>query len=112
MCLSPSLYTEKPHACREEFEKHALPQITIEHRNVCKDGFPNTLDNSIDSIFLDLPAPWEAVAAAKKALRKDRPARVCCFSPCIEQVLRTVTVLGSTGFSGWCFGFSRLQRLR
>lgn len=34
------------------------------------------------------------------ALQKDRPARICCFSPCIEQVIRTVTSLGANGFSG------------
>ena len=83
-------------------------------------------------VFLDLPAPWEAVASAKAAMRvslasaslvaatlRDRcpltgsvrhstlvllqtdvATRICCFSPCIEQVLRTVTALSNEGFSG------------
>ncbi|KAF5317520.1 hypothetical protein D9619_013206 [Psilocybe cf. subviscida] len=50
-------------------------------------------------VFLDLPAPWEAIEHAKKALRKDRVARICCFSPCIEQVLRTVAALNAAGFT-------------
>jgi tRNA (adenine57-N1/adenine58-N1)-methyltransferase len=111
--------------------------VTLTHRNVCKDGF--TIENAADAggylmdthlrvlifalVFLDLPAPWDAVGHAKVALRvsfsaslpirirrriltihstdqKDRTARICCFSPCIEQVLRTVTSLNEAGFTG------------
>ncbi|KAI0074038.1 tRNA methyltransferase complex GCD14 subunit [Panus rudis PR-1116 ss-1] len=82
----------------EEFTRHGMSNIvTLTHRNVCKDGF--TVVDTVDSIFLDLPAPWEAVEHAKKALRKDRPTRICCFSPCMEQVLRTVTALNDAGFT-------------
>ncbi|KIK96448.1 hypothetical protein PAXRUDRAFT_825940 [Paxillus rubicundulus Ve08.2h10] len=83
---------------REEFVRHGIEDIvTLTHRNVCKDGF--TVENSVDSVFLDLPAPWDAVEHAKKALRKDCPTRICCFSPCIEQVLRTVNALNDAGFT-------------
>ncbi|KIJ17555.1 hypothetical protein PAXINDRAFT_167560 [Paxillus involutus ATCC 200175] len=83
---------------REEFIRHGIEDIvTLTHRNVCKDGF--TVENSVDSVFLDLPAPWDAVEHAKKALRKDCPTRICCFSPCIEQVLRTVSALNDAGFT-------------
>ncbi|KAG6885650.1 hypothetical protein C0993_011784 [Termitomyces sp. T159_Od127] len=51
------------------------------------------------TVFLDLPAPWEAVEHAKQALRKDRMTRICCFSPCMEQVLRTVNALNDAGFT-------------
>ncbi|KAH8114491.1 tRNA methyltransferase complex GCD14 subunit-domain-containing protein [Phellopilus nigrolimitatus] len=83
---------------RDEFRGHGLSDIiTLTHRNVCKDGF--TVIDQVDSVFLDLPAPWDAVQHAKKALRKDRPSRICCFSPCMEQVLRTVAALNEAGFT-------------
>lgn len=83
---------------REEFARHGMSDVvTLTHRNVCKDGF--TIENSADSVFLDLPAPWDAVEHAKSALRKDRTTRICCFSPCMEQVLRTVTSLNDAGFT-------------
>ncbi|KAF6748492.1 tRNA methyltransferase complex GCD14 subunit [Ephemerocybe angulata] len=87
---------------KAEFEKHGLSPglVTLQHRNVCKDGFGEGIEDSIDAVFLDLPAPWEAIPHAKKVLRKDGVARICCFSPCIEQVIRTVTALNDAGFSG------------
>lgn len=41
--------------------------VTLTHRNVCKEGF--TVVDTVDAVFLDLPAPWDAVEHAKKALR-------------------------------------------
>ncbi|KAI9568478.1 tRNA methyltransferase complex subunit Cpd1 [Boletus coccyginus] len=83
---------------REEFVRHGMEDmVTLTHRNVCKDGF--TVENLVDSVFLDLPAPWDAIQHAKKALRKDCPTRICCFSPCMEQVLRTVSALNEAGFT-------------
>ncbi|KAI9460268.1 tRNA methyltransferase complex GCD14 subunit [Russula earlei] len=82
----------------EEFARHGLSDIvTLAHRNVCKSGF--TEADIADSVFLDLPAPWEAIGHSKAALRKDRLTRICCFSPCIEQVLRTVSALNDAGFT-------------
>ncbi len=71
--------------------------IVLNHRNVCKDGFG--LTDAADSVFLDLPAPWEAIRHAVQALRRDTVTRICCFSPCIEQVLKTVTALNEHGFT-------------
>ncbi|KAJ7845370.1 tRNA methyltransferase complex GCD14 subunit [Mycena olivaceomarginata] len=83
---------------KEEFAQHGMSDIvTLTHQNVCKDGF--NLTDAADSVFLDLPAPWDAVEHAKQALRKDRTTRICCFSPCMEQVLRTVSALNDAGFS-------------
>lgn len=83
---------------RAEFAAHGMDKtIVLNHRNVCKDGFG--LTNAADSVFLDLPAPWEAVGHATQALRRDTVTRICCFSPCIEQVLKTVTALNENGFT-------------
>ncbi|KAF8157997.1 tRNA methyltransferase complex GCD14 subunit-domain-containing protein [Crassisporium funariophilum] len=83
---------------KEEFTRHGMDDIvTLQHRNVCKDGF--TVIDEADAVFLDLPAPWDAVEHARKALRKDRTTRICCFSPCMEQVLRTVNALNEAGFT-------------
>ncbi|TFK87492.1 tRNA methyltransferase complex GCD14 subunit [Polyporus arcularius HHB13444] len=83
---------------REEFTRHGMDDIvTLTHRNVCKDGF--TVTDTVDAVFLDLPAPWDAIGHAKNALRKDRITRICCFSPCMEQVLRTVSALNEAGFT-------------
>ncbi|KAJ1032464.1 hypothetical protein NDA16_000488 [Ustilago loliicola] len=83
---------------RAEFAAHGMGKvIVLNHRNVCKDGFG--LTDAADSVFLDLPAPWEAIGHATQALRRDRVTRICCFSPCIEQVLKTVTALTEHGFT-------------
>lgn len=51
-------------------------------------------------VFLDLPAPWEAVASAKETFIQHRTGKICCFSPCIEQVAKTVAALNANGFVG------------
>lgn len=79
-----------------EFEDHGLfPTLSLRHRNVCKMGFG--LQGMADAVFLDLPAPWEAIGHAAKALRSDVASRICCFSPCIEQVLKTVEAFRKGG---------------
>lgn len=91
-------HAERVEKARKEFSAHGLDSIVVlDHRNVCKDGFG--ISNRADAVFLDLPAPWEAVPFAKEVLRQDVSTRICCFSPCIEQVLRTVTSLSEHGFT-------------
>ncbi|KAJ3992769.1 tRNA methyltransferase complex subunit Cpd1 [Lentinula boryana] len=95
---SYEFHETRANKARQEFLRHGLSdRVTLSHRNVCKDGF--TVIDAADALFLDLPAPWDAIEHAKKALRKDRIARICCFSPCMEQVLRTVSALNDAGFT-------------
>jgi tRNA (adenine57-N1/adenine58-N1)-methyltransferase len=119
-----------------EIKEHGLePLVTVTHRDVYADGF--CLDNDsgpdADAIFLDLPAPWQALkhltrsppssAAVKSVaaqsdpstpilddtttdpsrpfrtpLNPRKPIRICTFSPCVEQVTRTVAALRTYGW--------------
>lgn len=91
-------HAERVDKARVEFAEHGIDKaVVLAHRNVCKNGFG--LEPTCDAVFLDLPAPWEAVPHAKEALRTDIATRICCFSPCIEQVHRTVAALSEQGFS-------------
>ncbi|KAL1410132.1 tRNA (adenine-N(1)-)-methyltransferase catalytic subunit trm61 [Vanrija albida] len=81
----------------EEFREHGLTNVHLQHRNVCKDGFNEVKD--VEAIFLDLPAPWEAIPHAVDALNPNLVTRICCFSPCIEQVTKTASALRDYGFS-------------
>ena len=71
------------------FEKHGLSVkegegaeegeggvVRLRHRNVCKDGFGEDLEETeeVDAVFLDLPAPWEAVPWATKVMRVCQPS--------------------------------------
>lgn len=83
------LYTFEFHeqrceTAREEFEAHGLLHIEGEevirltHRDVCKNGFDlPDLDYAVDAVFLDLPAPWEAVPHLSNHLQGT--TRLCCF---------------------------------
>lgn len=84
---------------KKEFEDHKLSPglITIQHRDVCKNGF-GMKDEFVDAVFLDLPAPWEAIPHAKECLNPQKLTRICCFSPCIEQVQKTCAALRENGF--------------
>jgi tRNA (adenine57-N1/adenine58-N1)-methyltransferase len=106
-------HSERCDKARIEFEAHGLFKstsgrdvMTLTHRDVCKSGFrvvakeddaqsTTNEDNSptykADAVFLDLPAPWEAVQHISPHLAQT--TRLCCFSPCIEQVQRTVEAL-------------------
>lgn len=55
---------------RKEFQDHDCGSVvTVQHRDVCQDGFG--LSNKVDAVFLDLPLPWEALTFAKEALKQE-----------------------------------------
>lgn len=100
---------ERFQAAKQEFEEHNLsPFVTITHADVIANGFRlqsntenvqnDTLSVKADAVFLDLPKPWEAITHAKQVLQHKSVGRICCFSPCIEQVQKTVLELDNCGF--------------
>ncbi|KFA46465.1 hypothetical protein S40293_04263 [Stachybotrys chartarum IBT 40293] len=103
---------------QEELQNHGLEGIVeLTHRDVYGEGFLlNGESPKATAVFLDLPAPWEALhhlsrRKPKKAiadengdsawvspLDPEQSVHICTFSPCIEQVTRTVEELRSLGW--------------
>lgn len=96
---------------REEFQRLKVSDlITVTHRDVCgkympdpngdlnggSGGFSGIAPHTVDAVFLDLPEPWLALEGAKKVLKMGR--NICCYSPCIEQVMKTCEKLRELGF--------------
>lgn len=105
------------HKMQEEISEHGLEGLVkLTHRDVYKDGF--LLDGKTpeaDAVFLDLPAPWEALPHLSRQrpkglaegddgkpwvspLHPKKSVYICTFSPCIEQVTRTVSTLRRLGW--------------
>jgi tRNA (adenine57-N1/adenine58-N1)-methyltransferase len=92
---------------QEEFKEHKLQEyVSVYHKNVCKDGFTDQVTD-IDAgnnlflkylVFLDLPSPWEALPFLKVNFRKNSAVKIATFSPCIEQVFKTLAVLKEGGY--------------
>lgn len=82
---------------QKEFESHGLSHVvSSDHRDICSQGFPSELDGKLDAIFLDLPYPWSCIGKVKQSLKLD--GRICCFSPCIEQVQKSIKELQAHRF--------------
>ena len=110
---------------RKEFKNNKLDSIiTIAYRDVYADGLECKLEDvdnnkelydrgkKVDAVFLDLPKPWcgillfsvsipIAIQSAFQCLRKG--GRICCFSPCIEQVQKSCEMLREVGFDCMLF---------
>jgi tRNA (adenine57-N1/adenine58-N1)-methyltransferase len=110
---------------REEVADHCLKGIVqVTHRDVYNDGFlVDDQSPGAESVFLDVPAPWQALPHLsrrrptssilascgleplketstewKSPLRADRAVHICTFSPCIEQVTKTVDTMRRLGW--------------
>ena len=82
---------------QEELARNGLGDaVVVSHRDVCEDGFPGALDGCADAVMLDVPSPWLAIKHAKRALKTG--GRLCCYSPCIEQVQRNCAAMREEGF--------------
>jgi tRNA (adenine57-N1/adenine58-N1)-methyltransferase catalytic subunit len=86
---------------REEFSKYGLTHLIKSHfQDVYVDGFhvKDAPKVYADAAFLDLPEPWKALNHVQKHLKP--LARLCTFSPCIEQIQKTAEWLHSKNFLG------------
>jgi tRNA (adenine57-N1/adenine58-N1)-methyltransferase len=64
-------HEERAAKAREEFEDHGLgPYVTVKQRDVCENGFTDELNESVDAVFLDLPAPHLAIPHAVKTFKR------------------------------------------
>ncbi|KAK5662965.1 hypothetical protein OQA88_6377 [Cercophora sp. LCS_1] len=109
---------DRYHKMQQELLEHDLKGLVkLTHRDVYKDGFlVDGKSPEASAIFLDLPAPWEALPhlsrrRLKKAgdekddgstwvspLHPKKSVYICTFSPCIEQVTRTVSAMRRLGW--------------
>jgi tRNA (adenine57-N1/adenine58-N1)-methyltransferase len=100
----------------KEIQDHGLEGIVqVTHRDVCEGGFLVDGESpSAEAVFLDLPAPWLALPHLSRSppakaetngskafispLSPTAPVQICTFSPCIEQVQRTVSTMRNLGW--------------
>lgn len=87
---------------REDFIENArknieragyINNVQFRHCDVSQDGF---LEKDIDAIFIDVPEPWDIIPKASVVLKSGYHLVGWC--PNIEQVKRTVEVLGEHNF--------------
>lgn len=95
---------------RQEVQDHGLDGIVeVNHRDVYADGFllSEAASPKANAVFLDLPAPWLALKHlvrnppgenTESPLDPQSPVYICTFSPCLEQVQRTISALRQHGW--------------
>lgn len=86
---------------REEFIKHAIKNLKNSEldkyvETKFKDVTKGIDEKEIDAVILDIPNPWEAVDHAWEALKVG--GYLCCYSPLISQVERTVKKIRKNSF--------------
>jgi tRNA (adenine57-N1/adenine58-N1)-methyltransferase len=121
--FSFEFHEQRYYKMKEELSGHGMDGLVhLTHRDVYNGGF--LVDGNspgADAVFLDLPAPWEALPHlsrrkprppfdAKSAASEDRQGEwvsplnpnktvhICTFSPCIEQVTKTVSAMRRLGW--------------
>ncbi|KAK3986301.1 tRNA methyltransferase complex GCD14 subunit-domain-containing protein [Cladorrhinum sp. PSN332] len=106
-------HEQRYHKMKQELKEHHLDEIVhLTHRDVYNGGFlVDGKSPEAEAIFLDLPAPWEALPHLSRRNPKDpsdrtwvsplnpkKSAHLCTFSPCIEQVTKTVSAMRRLGW--------------
>ena len=98
--LSFEFHQQRFEKLQQELHEHKLSGVvSVHHRDVCENGF-EVGDSRADAVFLDLPAPWLALKhlSHESSLNNTRAVRICTFSPCVEQVQRTVSEMRDNGW--------------
>lgn len=70
--------------------------VIFHHRDVLKEGFLEE-DDSIDSVYIDLPEPWEIIKEAHRILKGGHS--LVSLSPNVEQIQKTFRTLELIGFT-------------
>ncbi|KAH6626269.1 S-adenosyl-L-methionine-dependent methyltransferase [Chaetomium sp. MPI-SDFR-AT-0129] len=126
--FSFEFHEERYHKMKKELRDHGMERLVhLTHRDVYGGGFlvDGGKSPEADAVFLDLPAPWEALhhlsrrkpapttkptyttntSPSGKAdpewvspLNPRKSVHLCTFSPCIEQVTRTVSAMRRLGW--------------
>ncbi|KAJ4306447.1 tRNA (adenine-N(1)-)-methyltransferase catalytic subunit trm61 [Collariella sp. IMI 366227] len=114
-------HEQRYHKMKKELFEHGLDGLVeLNHRDVYNGGFlVDGQSPGADAIFLDLPAPWEALPHLSRRrpqplpganstpqegkqwvspLNPKKSAHLCTFSPCIEQVTKTVSAMRRLGW--------------
>eukprot|EP00825_Cyclidium_porcatum_P017320 TRINITY_DN20063_c0_g1_i2.p1 TRINITY_DN20063_c0_g1~~TRINITY_DN20063_c0_g1_i2.p1 ORF type:complete len:311 (-),score=53.07 TRINITY_DN20063_c0_g1_i2:358-1290(-) len=88
---------------QQQFQKLGYKNVDVIWRDVLTNGFLpkqneiyNLKPNSVNAVFLDLPQPYQAIQWGRQVLKQG--GRLCCFSPCIEQVQKNSAELTKLGF--------------
>lgn len=94
---------------KKELKEHGISKnIIISHQNVCTKGFDVDFASdefllnggiNADLIFLDLPSPWSAIPFLTKVICFFKKVSLCSFSPCVEQVKKTIQALTENGWT-------------
>ncbi|KAM0280083.1 hypothetical protein ACHAQH_004279 [Verticillium albo-atrum] len=99
---------------------HLIGLVQLTHRDAYTGGFlVDGASPNASSVFLDLPAPWDALPHLSRSrptspdydekfpatagpwvspLDPSKAAHICTFSPCIEQVQRTISAMRRLGW--------------
>ncbi|GAB1314227.1 tRNA (adenine-N(1)-)-methyltransferase catalytic subunit trm61 [Madurella fahalii] len=118
--FSFEFHEQRYHKMKQELSDHGLDGLVqLTHRDVYNGGFlVDGKSPEADAVFLDLPAPWEALPHLSRRkpqtppgagespsdadwvspLNPKKSVYICTFSPCIEQVTRTVSAMRRLGW--------------